>query len=341
MAQQPETPAWRDELQRLQQAVTLNYTGVPREAIAQVGTSTLYHYHDPALNVTVRRGPLLLCYALINQTSILDLTADSSFVRRLLLEGFDVFLIDWGQPSAADRYLALEDYICYYLKRHVSTVKALSGRTQIDLAGICQGGLFSLCYAALYPRDIRHLITLVTPVNFHSQDNHFSYLLQQLPMDALRQKPRNIDGAWLAQMFLALKPFRAGSDKYLQSLLKGMNNQEIDEFFAMEAWLYMGPDLAYTAFSEFVDGLIRHNRLYRGQLLLGQRLVDLKQIQAKVLNVMALYDHIVPPDASQALAEFVPAERYQTLQMKCGHIGMLVSPKRQQQVIQGLLSLDA
>jgi polyhydroxyalkanoate synthase len=43
--------------------------------------------------------PLLFVYALINRPYILDLQQDRSVVRRMLEAGFDVYLIDWGEPS--------------------------------------------------------------------------------------------------------------------------------------------------------------------------------------------------------------------------------------------------
>jgi len=42
--------------------------------------------------------PILIVYALINKPYILDLQPDRSVVQTLLEAGFDVYLIDWGEP---------------------------------------------------------------------------------------------------------------------------------------------------------------------------------------------------------------------------------------------------
>ena len=60
--------------------------------------------------------PVLICFALVNRPYILDLQPPRSVVRQLLKRGFDVYLVDWGVPTAADRTLRLEDYVCGFIK---------------------------------------------------------------------------------------------------------------------------------------------------------------------------------------------------------------------------------
>ena len=110
--------------------------------------------------------PVLIVYALVNRYYILDLQPDKSVVKKLLDEGLDVYIIDWGYPSGADRYLTLDDYVNGYLKNAVTRVRELSGSDTITLFGVCQGGTLSVMYAALHPENVKNLVTLVTPVNF-------------------------------------------------------------------------------------------------------------------------------------------------------------------------------
>lgn len=44
----------------------------------------------------------------------------------------------------------------------------------VNLLGICQSGAFSLCYASLHSDKVKNLITMVTPVDFHTPDNMLS-----------------------------------------------------------------------------------------------------------------------------------------------------------------------
>ena len=60
--------------------------------------------------------------------------------------------------------------------------------------------------------------------------------------------------------------------------------------------------------------------------------MDLKQIRCPVLNIYALQDHLVPPDASKALAGRTGSTDYTELAFPGGHIGIYVSGKAQKEV---------
>ncbi len=88
---------------------------------------------------------------------ILDLQPDRSVVRRLLEHGFDVYLIDWGEPSTLDGSLTLEDYVDRYIDNCVDVVRERSGIDEINVLGYCMGGTMSAMYAALHPEKVRNL----------------------------------------------------------------------------------------------------------------------------------------------------------------------------------------
>src|SRR3990170_153958 len=113
-----------------------------KDAVFSEDKVTLYRYRPsdvvaPELRV---RTPLLICYALVNRPYMMDLQADRSLIRGLLQRGVDVYLIDWGYPDGADRYLALEDYVLRYLPHCVERVLQSTGEPQLNLLGVCQGG---------------------------------------------------------------------------------------------------------------------------------------------------------------------------------------------------------
>ena len=111
--------------------------------------------------------PVLITYALVGRFQMIDLEADRSLVRKLLAEGFDVYFIDWGTPSRAQRWLTIDDYVSGYLDRCVDVIRERSEQHTINMLGICQGGVFTACYAALYPGKVRNVAFTVTPIDFH------------------------------------------------------------------------------------------------------------------------------------------------------------------------------
>ena len=72
-----------------------------------------------------------------------------------------------------------------------------------------------------------------------------------------------------------------------------------------------------------VKEFIQNNHLVSGDLVLGGRKVDLKNLSMPVLNVYAERDHLVPPPSTIALGEHVGNKKdYLELPIKTGHIGI-------------------
>ncbi len=275
------------------------------------------------------RIPLLICYALVNRPYMLDLQEDRSLIRGLLRRGIDVYLIDWGSPDGADRYLELDDYINRYLDHCVTHVCTAHGIERVNLLGVCQGGTFSLCYAALKPDRVKNLITMVTPVDFHTADNLLSRWVQAIDIDALVRTAGNVSGDLLNFTFLSLMPFRLMSQKYAGLAELAGDPVQLRNFLRMEKWIFDSPDQAGEAFRQFVTWFYRENRLQAGTLVIGGRNVDLKKITMPVLNVYATQDHLVPPAASIVLKDLVTASDYSTYAFNGGHIGIYVSGRAQ------------
>ena len=122
-----------------------------KEAIYEEDKLVLYRFR-PQAKVT-NPIPVLIVYALVNRPYMLDLQEDRSIIRSLLRGGLDVYLVDWGYPDSADRYLTLDDYINGYIDRCVDVIRDRHGLDAINLMGVCQGGTFSLCYSALHPEE--------------------------------------------------------------------------------------------------------------------------------------------------------------------------------------------
>ncbi|MCB1802914.1 MAG: alpha/beta fold hydrolase, partial [Gammaproteobacteria bacterium] len=159
-------------------------TGVtPKEPVYKEDKMVLYHYKGEGK--PSNKTPLLIVYALVNRPYMTDLQENRSTIQGLLDAGQDVYLIDWGYPDAADRYLTMDDYINGYLDRSVDVICARHGIDKLNILGICQGGAFSLCYASMHPEKVRNLVTMVTPVDFKTPDNMLSHWVQNVDIDLL------------------------------------------------------------------------------------------------------------------------------------------------------------
>jgi polyhydroxyalkanoate synthase len=80
----------------------------PKTQVMQVEKVTLHHY-EALLGVEVKTGPVLIVYGLIGRYTMADLQEDRSLVRNLLARGVDLWVVDWGNPSRADQFLAIDN----------------------------------------------------------------------------------------------------------------------------------------------------------------------------------------------------------------------------------------
>lgn len=299
-----------------------------KEVVYAEDKLVLYRYRPRAAPAGL--PPVLICYALVNRPYMVDLQEDRSLVRGLLERGLDVFLIDWGYPDGADRFLELDDYVNGYLDRCVDATRRAASRDRINLLGVCQGGTMSLCYTALHPEKVANLVTMVTPVDFQTPENLLAKWARDLDVDRLVDTLGNVPGELLNATFLALMPFRLTSQKYVALADIVDDPRQLENFLRMEQWIFDSPDQAGEAFRQFVNWMFRENRLMRGTLELGGRRVDLRSITCPVLNVYATQDHLVPPSASLPLGGLVGTQDYSTFAFPGGHIGIYVSGKARQ-----------
>lgn len=311
---------------------TLQSGVTPRDSVYTEDKLTLYHYKSPAGKKPTQAVPLLIVYALVNRPYMTDLQEGRSMIRALLDQGVDVYLVDWGYPDRSDRFLTLDDYINGYLDRCVDIVGRRHNTDSINILGICQGGTFSICYAALHPDKVRNLVTMVTPVDFHTVDNMLSCWARELDVDLLVDTLGNVPGELLNWTFLTLKPFQLMGQKYVNMVDAMADEKSARNFMLMEKWIFDSPDQAGEAFREFVKSFFQANALVAGTAHIGSRPIDPGNLTMPVLNIFANQDHLVPPDSSRALRDLVATDDYTELEFDGGHIGIYVSGKSQKTV---------
>ena len=305
----------------------------PKEVIHTEENMTLYRYTPVVDNP--HPVPLLITYALVNRPYMVDLQPDRSLVKNLLEAGIDVYLIDWGYPRRGDRFRTLDDYINGYIDLFVDVVRERHELDSINLLGICQGGVFSLCYSALHPDKVANLITMVTPIDFHIEKgllNEWSgctYGPRSMDVDLVVDALGNVSGDFMNFGYLMLRPFSLGFGKYLDLPDIMGDKRKLENFLRMEKWIFDSPDQAGETFRQFIKDFYQDNKFVKGEVELGEHTVDLKNVDMPVLNIYAELDHLVPPVSSQALGEYVGSDDYTIESFPVGHIGMYVSGKVQ------------
>ena len=259
-----------------------------------------------------RKGvAVLIVYALVGRYQMIDLESDRSFVRKLLAEGIDVYYIDWGNPTRAQRWLTIDDYVSGYLDNCVDVVRAREGVDKINLMGICQGGVFSTCYAALFPHKVARLMLTVTPLDFHGDVDAPARGSGYMNLWARSLTPKTSIGwstrwatrpaRWSGFSFLMMNPI-GNLTKYSIDLLDILDDdKKLLGFLRMERWISDRPNNPGEVVRQWFKDLYQGNKLIRNELVLGGKKVDLKRITMPVLNIYAEGDVVVPNSCSQGM----------------------------------------
>jgi polyhydroxyalkanoate synthase subunit PhaC len=208
----------------------------PKDVVWQRGRTQLWHYrNDPHRNGEVRYGPpLLIVFSLISRSYILDLTPGNSFVEQLLDAGFDVYLLDWGEPDERDAGNKLEDYVDDYIPAGIERVLELSGADEVNLFGYCFGGDLTLLYAAHHPdAPLRSLTVLATPVDFrHLGPLADIFSVGRMDVSSVLDRDGNVPPSIVVQGFRTLTP-TAEVTRYVSLWERLWNDEYVASYHAM------------------------------------------------------------------------------------------------------------
>ena len=309
----------------------------PKDVVWRQDKVTLYRYRPLAEQQV--RTPVLITYGLIGRWTMTDLQEDRSLVRNLLNLGVDLYVVDWGNPSRADRWLTLDDYILGYLDGCVTEIARRAGMDKINLLGVCEGGVFTTCYAALKPERVNTMAITITPIDFHADANQsrpghgfinvWTRSLAPEDVDRLIDANGNLPGEFIGAVFNLMTPMRTLL-KYNLDLLDVVDDeQRLLNWLRMEKWIADRPDHPGEAAKQWLKDLYQQNKLVKGELELGGQRVDLRRITMPVLNVYAKDDHIIPPATSRALGDKVGTSDYTELALPGGHVGVFVGGRSQ------------
>ncbi|MCJ2144139.1 class III poly(R)-hydroxyalkanoic acid synthase subunit PhaC [Methylobacterium sp. E-066] len=316
----------------------------PKDLVWSQDKVSLYRYRPLAESKGL--PPVLIVYGLIGRYTMADLQEDRSLVRNLLNLGLDLYVVDWGNPGRADRYVTIDDYVDDYLAECVAFVGAAAGRETINLLGICEGGVFTTCYAALYPERVNAMVLTITPIDFHADTretraghgfiNVWTRSLSPEDVDRLIDAQGSLPGAFMGSVFSMMTPMRTMT-KYNLDLLDALDDKKkFLNFLRMEKWIADRPDHPGEAAKQWLKDLYQDNKLVQSTFVLGGRTVDLKRIACPVLNVFAQDDHIIPPATSQALKDKIGTDDYTELGLPGGHVGVFVGGKAQKLLGSGI-----
>lgn len=313
----------------LQNLKEVEVATTPKTLVWQQDHIKIYHYdrETPAKCAI----PCLVSFAMINRHDVLDIQPDRSLMKKLLDEGLDIYIMDWGYPGKQDRYLTMEDYIDGYMNDAVDFVRKSNKVPKIHMLSICQSGTFSMIYASRNPEKLQSLTTFVAPFDFSGNECMLYKWTKDIDVDAMVDSMGTIPGNMLDQGFGMLKPTMSVS-KYLGIMDSLDNEEKMLSFLRMEKWKSDTPNIAGEMFRKYIKDLFRDNKLIKGTMELGGEIIDLKKMTVPYLNVYATEDNIIPNSSTLPIMDKIGSKDKSSYAFPGGHIGVFVGGKSQKEL---------
>ncbi|HSD04534.1 MAG TPA: class III poly(R)-hydroxyalkanoic acid synthase subunit PhaC [Nitrosopumilaceae archaeon] len=291
----------------------------------------LLHFNSPVQKQN--QIPLVIAYALINRYHILDIQPHKSWVKNLLNQGFDIYMIDWGTPSHIDKYLSFDDYVNGYIENCVDFVRSETSVDKVSLQGYCTGGTLATVYTALHPDKVKNLIATAPVIDGKRDTTVVGNLAKHVDVDKMVETIGNMPPEFMYYVFSVLKPFEQGIEKYINFFKNIEDKNYVDSFLRVEKWLSETPPIPGELFKQWIKDIYQDNLLIQDKMYVGGKLVSLKNIKMPIFTQVAVGDHLVSPECSMPLHYAVGSEDKTLRIYPTGHVGMIASSFSQKNVL--------
>ncbi|MBM4002070.1 MAG: hypothetical protein FJ295_02115 [Planctomycetes bacterium] len=120
-----------------------------------------------------------------------------------------------------------------------------------------------------------------------------------------------------------LKPIENYAGNYL-TLWDNLDDPgAVEAWHAMNTWVRDIIPMAGGPYEQLINELYKENRLMNGTMALRGERVQLANLRADLLNVIAEADHITPPCQSERVMELVGSQDKEIFRVRGGHIGIM------------------
>ena len=288
---------------------------------------SLYHYLPK--NENVYSIPVVLVPPLMVSTDIFDLVAEHSLANTLIENGFNVYLVDFGQPDQNDAHLKIDDYVLNFLYRAVHMSKKHSNAEHMTLLGYCLGGTFSTIYASVsidIKNDIKNVINIAGPVDLKHL-SFFNLLFKPFKKEwfALADKFGGLPKELLTFIFKIADPV-----SYLRRPFQLVNKAWDRDFLikhqALSGFFNNFQNLPATTFKQCFE-IISSNDLVLGKLKLLDQNINLSNLQANYLAFGGSKDTFIPPDSVRAVQKHISSRDFQYMEFPFGHLSIMGSER--------------
>ncbi|HEY5795261.1 MAG TPA: class I poly(R)-hydroxyalkanoic acid synthase, partial [Bosea sp. (in: a-proteobacteria)] len=245
---------------------------------------------------TVLKRPLLIVPPWINKFYILDLNAEKSFIRWCVAQGLTVFCISWVNPDERHADKDFESYMREGVFAALDAIEQATGEKSVSAIGYCVGGTLlgvTLAYmAATNDKRIASATFFTTQVDF-SKAGELSVFVDEEQIRSVEEqmtKSGYLDGSRMAGAFNMLRPNDLIWSYAINNYLKGKTPTPFDLLY----WNSDSTRMPAANHSFYLRNCYLENKLSKGEMRIGGKLLDLGKVKIPVYNLATREDHIAP-----------------------------------------------
>jgi polyhydroxyalkanoate synthase subunit PhaC len=274
----------------------------------------------------VYQRPLLLVPPQINKYYIMDLAPKRSLTEYAVGRGIQFFTISWRNPGPEFRDRGLADYIAA-LKEIIGVISNITGNPDINLVGVCAGGITSsvlLGHLAEVGEKLVNAATLVVTMLDSSEPSMTGmFATEEMARAAcVRSQQRGIlDAATMARLFAWLRPNDLVWHYWVNNYLMGKEPAPFDILF----WNSDSTNLPARLHGDFLDILLRNALVHANQLKVLGTPINLRDVKSDMYILAGQTDHICAWQACHRASRLFGGNVEFVLNSS-GHVQSLVSP---------------
>ena len=291
------------------------------------------------VNRTPHRTPVVLVPPLAASTLIFDLLPQRSLVKYLRARGFEVYLVDFGEPHREHAHLGVREYTMRMLPDALRVVRRHSGEQDISLFGYCMGGLFCLIYAGvMHDAHIRNIVTVASPIDMHDSTLAAKILLLlNTPTHLVRKytswRVHDIKHSYLqvpgwmnSLIFKSTNP--VGSLLTYWDLLINLADRDfVETHTTTSRWFDRMLDYPGGIVQDFFVKVGLDNALATGRIQLGDHEAQFKRVNAALLAIAGTSDTLVGEASARKVMDVVNSSDKTFATAPGGHAGVFAGGK--------------
>lgn len=315
---------------------------VPGSALYSV---KLRHYPLPK-GVKPNGKTLYMVSPMINRCEIFDLAPGKSVVEGMLQQGYDLYMVDYGNPESDQANLGLSFYGKTVHDKYLEMIIERHPKQSIDVMSYCMGGTLFMPYLARRIEElnieggelqIRQVVLMTTPIFFDDETSghkpmrdvireHYSPEVMKTFYAGSNVPPQTIEvGMHAIQPGVA---FSVAEGFYARANFPGA----IDDAAPFMHWLNSGTRFPARAHREWIQKIFLDNEIWEGKYTLPSKYPELdgKPVNMDMLNLadVAIFDYRGLRDPIAPVGSCLTSERWGrkegNLQMTCGGLNRTI-----------------